>query len=56
MRLIIPFPPGGSNDIVGRVIESQLGERLGKQVVATVLILVVMAAPTVRKRREAITG
>ncbi len=33
IRLIIPFPPGGSNDIVGRVIGTQLGERLGKQVV-----------------------
>ncbi len=33
VRLIIPFPPGGSNDVVGRVIATQLGERLGKQVV-----------------------
>lgn len=33
VRLIIPFPPGGSNDIVGRMIATQLGERLGKQVV-----------------------
>ena len=31
--LIIPFPPGGSNDVVGRMIATQLGERLGKQVV-----------------------
>jgi len=34
VRLIIPFPPGGSNDIVGRFIASKLTERLGKQVVA----------------------
>jgi tripartite-type tricarboxylate transporter receptor subunit TctC len=34
VRLIIPFPPGGSNDVVGRMIAFQLGERLGKQVVA----------------------
>ncbi len=34
VRLIIPFPPGGSNDIVGRMIAMQLSERLGKQVVA----------------------
>jgi tripartite-type tricarboxylate transporter receptor subunit TctC len=34
VRLIIPFPPGGSNDIVGRFIATKLGERLGKQVVA----------------------
>ncbi len=33
VRLIIPFPPGGSNDIVGRLIATQLTERLGKQVV-----------------------
>ena len=34
VRLIIPFPPGGSNDIVGRLIATKLSERLGKQVVA----------------------
>ena len=33
VRLIIPFPPGGSNDVVGRMIAIQLSERLGKQVV-----------------------
>jgi tripartite-type tricarboxylate transporter receptor subunit TctC len=33
VRLIIPFPPGGSNDVVGRLIATQLGERLGKQIV-----------------------
>jgi tripartite-type tricarboxylate transporter receptor subunit TctC len=33
VRLIIPFPPGGSNDIVGRAIATQMSERLGKQVV-----------------------
>ncbi len=33
VRLIVPFPPGGSNDIVGRMIATQLGERWGKQVV-----------------------
>jgi len=32
IRMIIPFPPGGSNDVVGRIIANQLGERLGKQV------------------------
>ena len=33
VRLIIPFPPGGSNDVVGRLIATHLGERFGKQVV-----------------------
>jgi tripartite-type tricarboxylate transporter receptor subunit TctC len=33
VRMIIPFPPGGSNDVVGRLIATHLGERLGKQVV-----------------------
>jgi tripartite-type tricarboxylate transporter receptor subunit TctC len=33
IRLIIPFPPGGSNDVVGRMIAQQLGDRLGQQVV-----------------------
>src|SRR6478735_8782821 len=33
VRLVIPFVPGGSNDIVGRVIAAQLSERMGKPVV-----------------------
>jgi tripartite-type tricarboxylate transporter receptor subunit TctC len=33
VRLIIPFPPGGINDTVGRLIATQLSARLGKQVV-----------------------
>lgn len=33
VRIIIPFPPGGSNDIVGRLIAQQLSERTGKQFV-----------------------
>ncbi|HSA89815.1 MAG TPA: tripartite tricarboxylate transporter substrate binding protein [Burkholderiales bacterium] len=33
VRLIIPFPPGGSNDVVGRSIGQQLAGRLGQSVV-----------------------
>ena len=33
VRLIIPFPPGGSNDVVGRVVAAQLSERLGQSVI-----------------------
>jgi tripartite-type tricarboxylate transporter receptor subunit TctC len=33
LRLVIPFPPGGSNDVVGRMIAFQLSDRLGKAVV-----------------------
>jgi tripartite-type tricarboxylate transporter receptor subunit TctC len=32
IRLIIPFPAGGSNDVVGRLVANQLGETLGQQV------------------------
>ena len=33
VRLIIPFPPGGSNDIVGRYVAAQLTEWFGRQVI-----------------------
>ena len=32
IRLIIPFPPGGATDIVGRIIGQNLSERLGQQI------------------------
>jgi tripartite-type tricarboxylate transporter receptor subunit TctC len=32
VRLIIPFPPGGSNDVVGRMVANGLSQRLGQQV------------------------
>jgi tripartite-type tricarboxylate transporter receptor subunit TctC len=32
VRLIIPFPPGGSNDVVGRFVAQQLSLKLGQQV------------------------
>jgi len=33
VRFIIPFPPGGSTDHVGRIVGAKLGELLGQQVV-----------------------
>ena len=33
IRMIIPFPPGGSNDVLGRYVGAKLTERLGQQVV-----------------------
>jgi len=33
IRLIVPFPPGGSNDILGRYLGQKLTDRLGQQVV-----------------------
>ncbi len=33
IRLIVPFPPGGPNDILGRVLAQKLTEQLGYQVV-----------------------
>jgi tripartite-type tricarboxylate transporter receptor subunit TctC len=33
VRLIIPFPAGGSNDVVGRLVATYLGERFGRQLV-----------------------
>ncbi len=33
IRLIVPFPPGGSNDILGRMLAQRLTQRLGQQIV-----------------------
>jgi tripartite-type tricarboxylate transporter receptor subunit TctC len=33
IRWIIPFPPGGSNDVLGRYLGAKLTERVGQQVV-----------------------
>ena len=34
IRFILPFPPGGATDILGRIIGQKLSERLGQPVVA----------------------
>jgi tripartite-type tricarboxylate transporter receptor subunit TctC len=33
VRLIVPFPPGGGTDTVGRIVAQKLAEQLGQQVV-----------------------
>lgn len=31
VRVVIPWPPGGSNDVVGRIVMQKVGESLGQQ-------------------------
>lgn len=33
VKLIVPFPPGGGNDVIGRVIAQKLSDRWGQSVV-----------------------
>ena len=33
IKIIVPFPPGGTTDVVGRVVAQHLSENLGQQVV-----------------------
>lgn len=34
LRLILPFPPGGPTDLLGRALAQKLGEQIGQQVIA----------------------
>ena len=32
VRVVIPWPPGGSNDVVGRIVMQKMSELLGQQI------------------------
>ena len=33
IRVVIPYPPGGGNDIIGRIVAEDLARRIGQQVI-----------------------
>jgi tripartite-type tricarboxylate transporter receptor subunit TctC len=33
ITMIVPFPPGGSTDVLGRVLAETMGESLGQQII-----------------------
>ena len=59
IRLIIPFPPGGSNDVVGRVFATRLSDRLGQdqnQLVAAFADFAVLAVAQIGVRDRRFRG
>lgn len=30
VRIVVPYPPGGPTDLIGRILAQRLGEKLGK--------------------------
>ena len=53
IRMIIPFPPGGSNDVVGRIIANQLGENSANRSLSiTAAAPAVSSAPISPPRRH----
>ncbi len=33
LRLVVPYPPGGATDVIGRIVAQKLGDEIGQQVV-----------------------
>ncbi|HTE14468.1 MAG TPA: tripartite tricarboxylate transporter substrate-binding protein, partial [Burkholderiales bacterium] len=33
VRVVVPWPPGGANDIVGRIVAQRLSDQIGQQFV-----------------------
>ena len=33
LRMIVPFPPGGPNDIIGRLLAQKMGEQMGQAII-----------------------
>jgi len=33
VRFIVPYPPGGGTDVIARIVQSRLAERLGQQII-----------------------
>ena len=40
IRMIVPFPPGGGVDIIGRLVGKGMADRMGQQVVADIVTAV----------------